>query len=155
MSRRDDMLAKAARLRERADDLDRQIEARTVDPMAEHFPLTAGAAHGTRPGTRAARRANASDERTWQMMRDRDRLRSRAASLEATARTTVFSDDSDGLAAEVAKYEKAVADCDALLADPAKVAKYGADSIRELRRGYVTKRRAARKRLDAATGDDQ
>lgn len=152
MSRRDELLAKATRLRERADALDRQITARTGDPMAGYFLLGAGGARSTAERRGASRQNAARDEKTWEMMRDRDHLRSRAAGLESTARTTVFSDDLAGLAAEVAKHERTVADCTALLADPAKVAKYGREAIVEMRSSARRKLNAARKRLERAEG---
>lgn len=147
MSRKDDLLAKAARRRERAAELEAEIRRRTGDPMAEHFPAGPGRGGRRRTSGRQVRRAAAADERTWQLMRERDRLLSAASSLEATARTVVFSDDHEGLAGRVAQLEKAVADCDALLADPAKVAKYGRPAIADLRSGYVRKLSVARRRL--------
>ncbi len=133
-------MAEAARLRERADTMEAAASKAAESPLAEHFPVGVGfGGAGHRPDV----------HRYAERMREVSELRSRAASLETTARNTVFSDDVDGLRAAVEKHERAVADLVAKRADPEQVAKWGADVIRDVLASERRKLNRARKRLES------
>lgn len=159
---REQKLAKAAGLRERAERLDQQISAR-IDAGDSKAAGTCGpgGARPTalrRPGAqaRADRRRNASDERTWAMMRERDQLRAEAEALELAAKTQVFADDVEGLQRQVANEQRLVDWCDAALRkgtpERERAAARGMDDqfLRESRREHRRKLKAAQARLDRA-----
>lgn len=138
--RKDAMIEKAGRLRERADEIEAAAKARAASPLAEHFPVGVGYG-GNKHRPDVHKYADA--------MREVTGLRGRASSLEFAAQTQVFADDLAGLRDLVAKHERTIAELVAIKADPAKRAKY-ADVLPEMLASRRRKLRADRKRLEAA-----
>lgn len=141
--RKDELQAKAARLRERADRIEADANRRADDGMGDHFLCGPGGA-GPRRGRRPDVHRYAED------MREVARLRSEASSLESTARTTVFSDDLDGLNGLVSSLEQRVADLTGERRSAFEET-FGKDVIRDVLASERRKLNAAKKRLAAAS----
>lgn len=142
MSVRDDKLAKAARLRERADALEAQTNR--PDPLGEYFSHGVGGGGGGRAGA-----SDAALARTAAALRDVRSLRAQASALETAARTQVFGDDVDGLRALVATHERHIENLTGEKGKALEV-KFGREAVAEMRSSQRRKLRAARKRLEAA-----
>lgn len=135
------MLARAAGLRERADELEAKLS--TPDPLAEHFTHGTGGAHGGRAGA-----TNAQLARYVKARQTIDQIRSSASSLEASAERCVFADDPDGLVEAIAKEDRHIAKCDQWLADGDP--RFSPADVRAVRSSAVARRARLRKRLEGA-----